>query len=283
MEYLVVLLIFVVFLQTRIMELRRAVYCLAAQSGIIAGACLVIGIGAGGGLHALLPGLLTLLVKVLFIPGAMLRLIGRITDAREIYSDINVNYSTLAAALFLIMGYLLVDRLLPGAPGRSIIAESFVDDVLDVLGREDVRPEHIGIEITETAFMSNMAEASRAIAALSEQGIKIYLDDFGTGYSSLYYLHTLPIASLKIDKSFIDGINAPENASNELVKTVLTLASGLGMATVAEGVETREQAEFLAENGCKVIQGYLFSPAINGSAFAEYLKESHARIAAALA
>ena len=100
MEYLVVLLIFVVFLQTRIMELRRAVYCLAAQSGIIAGACLVIGLGAGGGLHALLPGLLTLLVKVLFIPGAMLRLIGRITDAREIYSDINVNYSTLAAALW---------------------------------------------------------------------------------------------------------------------------------------------------------------------------------------
>lgn len=93
----------------------------------------------------------------------------------------------------------------------------------------------------------------------------------------------MPIASLKIDKSFIDGINAAANASNEMVKTVLTLASGLGMATVAEGVETREQAEFLAENGCKVIQGYLFSPAISGSNFAEYLKESQARIAAALA
>ena len=124
MEYLVVLLIFVVFLQTRIMELRRAVYCLMAQSGMIAGACLVIGLSAGGGLHALLPGLLTLLVKVLFIPGAMLRLIGRITDAREIHSDINVNYSTLAAAIFLILGYLLVDHLLPGTPGRSIIAGS---------------------------------------------------------------------------------------------------------------------------------------------------------------
>ena len=173
-------------------------------------------------------------------------------------------------------------RVAVNMSGRSIIAESFVDDVLDVLGREDVRPENIGIEITETAFMLNMAEASRAIAALSEQGIKIYLDDFGTGYSSLYYLHTLPIASLKIDKSFIDGINAPANASNEMVKTVLTLASGLGMATVAEGVETRDQAEFLAENGCKVIQGYLFSPAISGSDFAEYLKESHSRIAAAL-
>lgn len=173
-------------------------------------------------------------------------------------------------------------RVAVNMSGRSIIAESFVDDVLDVLAREDVLPEHIGIEITETAFMSNMAAASRAIAALSEHGIKIYLDDFGTGYSSLYYLHTLPIASLKIDKSFIDGINAPDNASNELVKTVLTLASGLGMATVAEGVETREQAEFLAENGCKVIQGYLFSPAISGSAFAEYLKESQQRISASL-
>ena len=170
-------------------------------------------------------------------------------------------------------------RVAVNMSGRSIIAESFVDDVLEVLQRENVKPEHIGIEITETAFMSNMAEASRAISALSEQGIKIYLDDFGTGYSSLYYLHTLPIASLKIDKSFIDGINAPANASNELVKTVLTLASGLGMATVAEGVETWEQAEFLAENGCKVIQGYLFSPAISGSAFAEYLKESRERIA----
>lgn len=173
-------------------------------------------------------------------------------------------------------------RVAVNMSGRSIIAESFVDDVLDVLGREDVRPEHIGIEITETAFMSNMAEASRAIAALSEQGIKIYLDDFGTGYSSLYYLHTLPIASLKIDKSFIDGINAPANASNEMVKTVLTLAAGLGMATVAEGVETREQAEFLEENGCKVIQGYLFSQAISGGDFAQYLKDSRRLIAAAL-
>jgi len=167
--------------------------------------------------------------------------------------------------------------------GRSIIAETFVDDVLDVLGREDVRPEHLGIEITETAFMSNMAEASRGIAALSEQGIQIYLDDFGTGYSSLYYLHTMPIASLKIDKSFIDGINAPLNASNELVKTVLTLASGLGMATVAEGVETREQIDFLAENGCSAIQGYIFSQALSGSDFATYLKGSAESIAAVMA
>ena len=93
----------------------------------------------------------------------------------------------------------------------------------------------------------------------------------------------MPIASLKIDKSFIDGINAPLNASNELVKTVLTLASGLGMATVAEGVETREQIDFLAENGCSAIQGYIFSQALSGSDFATYLKGSAESIAAVMA
>lgn len=165
-------------------------------------------------------------------------------------------------------------RMAVNMSGRSIIAETFVDDVLGVLRQEGMRPDHIGIEITETAFMSNMTEASQAIAALSEQGLQIYLDDFGTGYSSLYYLHTMPIASLKIDKSFIDGINAPSNASNELVKTVLTLASGLGMATVAEGVETRGQLDFLTENGCTVIQGYIFSRALSGSDFAAYLRGS---------
>ena len=93
-------------------------------------------------------------------------------------------------------------------------------------------------------------------------------------------MHTMPIASLKIDKSFIDGINAPLNASNELVRTVLMLASGLGMATVAEGVETREQLDFLAENGCSVIQGYIFSQALSSSDFADYLKNSVEKIAA---
>ena len=174
-------------------------------------------------------------------------------------------------------------RVAVNMSARSIVAETFVKDVLDVLTREGVRPEHLGVEITETAFMSNMIEASRAIAALSEQGVKIYLDDFGTGYSSLYYLHSLPIASLKIDKSFIDGINIPANSTNELVRTILALAAGLGMATVAEGVETREQAEFLEENGCTVIQGYLFSPALEGESFAAFLRTYADRIAEALA
>ena len=103
MEYLVVLLLFVVFVQTRVMELKRSVVCLMAQSAVVACACLLAGLNHGL-VHALIPFALTLGVKVIFIPTAMLKLIKRITDEREIFSDINVNYATLAAAAFLVFG-----------------------------------------------------------------------------------------------------------------------------------------------------------------------------------
>lgn len=127
MEYLVVLLILVVFLQTRIMELRRATYLLAVQSAIIAGSCIIIGVSAGGGgVYAFLPGLLTLGVKVVFIPWAILRLIGQIKDDSEINSNINVNYSSMAAAVFLVMGYIMADHLLSGVIGRDIFAAAIL-------------------------------------------------------------------------------------------------------------------------------------------------------------
>ena len=125
MEYLVVSLMFIVFLQTRFMELRRATLCLAVQSALIAAACLVIGLSHGGGLHGWLPGLLTIGVKVLFIPAAILRTVKGLRDEREIVSDINVNYSTAVAACSLALGYMVIDGLLPHAEeGRDILATS---------------------------------------------------------------------------------------------------------------------------------------------------------------
>ena len=126
MEYLVVILVLVVFLQTRITDLRRAVVCLACQSLIIALACFGQGLAHGASLHSLLPGLLTLAVKVIFIPGAVLRLVKELTNEREIVSESNVNYSTLAAAAFLIFGYELVQRILPGIAVRDILASSIM-------------------------------------------------------------------------------------------------------------------------------------------------------------
>ena len=122
MNELVIFLILAVLLQTRIMDLRRSVYCLAFQSGLLACACLIVGL-VHGGVH-LVPALLTLLIKVVFIPGAILRLIGKLTDEREIVSDINVNYSTLAAAFFLVIGYVLVDGVGAAAVSRDVIAAS---------------------------------------------------------------------------------------------------------------------------------------------------------------
>ncbi len=124
MEYLVVSLMFIVFLQTRFMELHRATLCLAVQSTLIAIACLVIGFSHGSGLHAWLPGLLTIGVKVVFIPMAILRVVKQLRDEREIISDINVNYSTAVAAGALALSYMVVDGILPGIPGRDITATS---------------------------------------------------------------------------------------------------------------------------------------------------------------
>lgn len=126
MDYLVILLLFVVFLQTRIMDLRRAVYCLSVQSAIVATACLVIGLSHGAGLHAFAPGVLTIVVKVICIPWAILRLVGQLKNEREIVSDINVNYSSCASALFLVMSYMLIDKMMPFTPGRDVLATSIV-------------------------------------------------------------------------------------------------------------------------------------------------------------
>ena len=126
MDYLVVFLVLVVFLQTRVTDLKRAVICLASQSVIIAIACFVIGFSHGNDIHAVMPGVLTIIVKVIFIPGAVYRLVKKLKNEREIVSASNVNYSTMAAALFLVMGYALVERLMPGSVGRDNVAASIL-------------------------------------------------------------------------------------------------------------------------------------------------------------
>lgn len=146
---------------------------------------------------------------------------------------------------------------------KSILAETFAEEVQKIITSEGTDPSLIEVEVTETCLVTNLDVASKAIAQLTNAGIQVSLDDFGTGYSSLLYLHALPIACLKIDKKFIDDLNAQANSSNNLVKGILGLASGLGMETVAEGVEERSQLDFLTDNGCAVIQGYFFSKPLN--------------------
>jgi diguanylate cyclase (GGDEF)-like protein len=115
----------------------------------------------------------------------------------------------------------------------------------------------LGIEITESVFMTNTDRLGRAVADLQALGVSIAIDDFGSGFSSLGYLKRFPINVIKVDSSFVQGIGGePETA---LVRACLALADSLGLATVAEGVETADQAAWLARSGCHQGQGYFYS------------------------
>lgn len=129
--------------------------------------------------------------------------------------------------------------------------------VSEALSRSDLPPELLGIEITESALMDQPERAIEVIRPLKLAGIKIYLDDFGTGFSNLAYLSRLPLDVLKIDASFVNAIGSSAEA-DALVDSVIALAHGIGLGTVAEGVETAAQAEYLLTHGCDQVQGFHF-------------------------
>jgi EAL domain-containing protein (putative c-di-GMP-specific phosphodiesterase class I) len=130
--------------------------------------------------------------------------------------------------------------------------------VRDVLQRHGVPARALTLEITETTLMGRLDVALDALHALREVGCKFSIDDFGTGYSSLAYLSTLPIDSLKIDRSFVMGMEA--QAQNvEIVRAVVNLGRSLGKTIIAEGIETVEQLATLKELGVHLGQGYLLS------------------------
>ncbi|OWV81822.1 diguanylate cyclase [Rhizobium sp. R634] len=131
-----------------------------------------------------------------------------------------------------------------------------IAEILDVTG---CRAEWIEIEITESLLLDQKDETLQTLSELRDMGFSIAIDDFGTGYSALNYLARFPIDTLKIDRSFI---NSADRRNEELVKAILSIARCLGQNVVAEGVETAEQAAFLAANGCGSAQGFLYSRAV---------------------
>jgi len=120
--------------------------------------------------------------------------------------------------------------------------------------------------------MENLKQVEIALDNLQKLGITTAIDDFGTGYSSLARLKKLPISKLKIDKSFISDIPHDED-DMQIATTIIALARGLNLEVVAEGVETKEQVDFLKERGCHLMQGYYFSEAISESDFNAYLSD----------
>lgn len=146
-----------------------------------------------------------------------------------------------------------------------------VQNIAEVVAATGLEGRHIKLEITEGAIMTDPDDAVNKLNALRKLGIRISIDDFGTGYSSLNYLRKLPIDTLKIDKSFIDDVTV--NVQNqEIVRAIISMAQSLHIETLAEGVETVEQRNFLVGEGCKYIQGYYFSKPVEPAVFAGYLR-----------
>ncbi|MFQ5587458.1 MAG: putative bifunctional diguanylate cyclase/phosphodiesterase [Nitrospiria bacterium] len=134
-------------------------------------------------------------------------------------------------------------------------------------------PHDIGLELTESTVIKNIALAIEHLNRLRDQGFRISMDDFGTGYSSLSYLAKLPIDVLKIDGSFV--VDLPRNPrNNAIAKAIVFMAHEMGIEVVAEGVETRAQLDFLDAIGCDNIQGYIFSPALPGPQMAHLLGQA---------
>jgi EAL domain-containing protein (putative c-di-GMP-specific phosphodiesterase class I) len=153
---------------------------------------------------------------------------------------------------------------------RQLSHPKAVDTVLAVLADSGLAPELLCVEITESALVEDSAATLGTLNRLKELGVTLALDDFGTGYSSLTYVRRFPIDTLKIDRSFIDGI-VGSSEDEAIVTAVLSMGRALGVHVVAEGVETEAQADRLRVLGCKLAQGYLFSRPVTPDAVRELL------------
>ncbi|CAH2031326.1 sensor domain-containing protein [Trichlorobacter ammonificans] len=141
--------------------------------------------------------------------------------------------------------------------------------VARVLEETELQPCWLELEITETGIMKN-AEAITTLNALKQMGIKLSIDDFGTGYSSLSHLKKFPLDKLKIDKSFVHDVTTNQD-DTAIVSAIIGMARSLNLQVIAEGVETREQRDFLAANGCCEMQGYLFSKPVPAREFEHFV------------
>jgi diguanylate cyclase (GGDEF)-like protein len=158
---------------------------------------------------------------------------------------------------------------------REFMQADLLEDVADILAETGIDAGSLELEITESVLMDQSEAGIRTLRRLRALGVRLVLDDFGTGYSSLSYLKNLPLDTIKIDRTFVAGIE--ENADRSIVEAVVALAHGLGIGVVAEGIETRRQAQRLLELGCDLGQGYLFSRPVPAARTARLLRTPVAR------
>jgi diguanylate cyclase (GGDEF)-like protein/PAS domain S-box-containing protein len=154
---------------------------------------------------------------------------------------------------------------------RQFREPDLIETIEQVLESTGLSPNYLKLEVTESGIMKDPEQAVAKMKILRAKGIRFSIDDFGTGYSSLSYLKRFPIDTLKIDRSFVT--DCPTNKDDqEIIKTIISMAQSLNLDTVAEGVETEEQLDFLIRHGCHIMQGYYFDQPMPANKFEKILQ-----------
>ena len=163
-------------------------------------------------------------------------------------------------------------RLSVNFSARQFQQPTFIADVSHILKETNLDPRWLELELTESSIMKDPEEAIEKLHELKMMGIRVAIDDFGTGYSSLNYLKRFPIDTLKIDKTFVSDV-CKDPHDTAIVRAIINLGHALDLTVIAEGVETKEQLQYLSALECDVVQGFLFSKALTARAFEELLVE----------
>ncbi len=154
--------------------------------------------------------------------------------------------------------------------GKQFVLADLLEQIEGILDESGLEPETLRLEITESMIMENAESAVEKLLQLRDFGIQVHIDDFGTGYSSLSYLHRLPTHTIKIDRSFVHGMDEG-NGKPQIVGTIVNLARSLGMEVAAEGLETADQLALIRQLQCEYGQGYYFSKPLDASSAADLL------------
>jgi len=157
--------------------------------------------------------------------------------------------------------------------GKQLLNKDIITDIKQFLEKNNCKIEWIDFEITESFILNDNKKTIKRLNDLKEMGFNIALDDFGTGYSSLSHLKYLPISKLKIDQSFIRDIPSDRDDVG-ISRAVIALAYGLDLEVIAEGVETKEQADFLLKEGCPLAQGYFYSKPVPADEITKILENN---------
>nr|WP_319393561.1 EAL domain-containing protein [uncultured Desulfobacter sp.] len=153
---------------------------------------------------------------------------------------------------------LILERVAVNVSVRQFIHPDFLAVVEQILEETGMPANYVEVEITESLFAEDMDKISDTLKTLRDKGVAVSVDDFGTGYSSLSRLKDMPIDCLKIDRSFVLGVDSRKN-DQSIISAILSMAKGMDIRVIAEGIDNDRQLDFLVENGCTEAQGYLFS------------------------